>query len=415
LRLSVRVALSERYAAGGTLLRHSMIRLRIAAPLLLFIVAASAGADDLKTLAGKTVTGSLQSISDTVIVVGTTKTLVSQALEINFFAARPMPTADKYIEVQLADDSLVYCTKITFGAKESELVLTTGATAKVPTAAILTMVRDAQDSKVRDQWTKLMKTKKRSDRLFILNEGNLNPVDGSFGPIDDKTGTITFKPAIAGAKEVERKLDSVQGLQFARTEVAAQPNLCKIIDLDGNRLVASKVAYDAGKLTVTTPYGHKVAFDGKTLAKIDFNFGRLTYLSDLDARAPASVLFSGFNPVRRDKNLDGNDIMVMGKQYPKGLSMYAGAELEYDLGEKYKKLSAVLGVDARIAEEGQGKVTVTIYCDREKRFAQEVSTTTATPINLDVKDVKTLKIVVTGANFTNFSGHATLANAHVSQ
>jgi hypothetical protein len=38
-----------------------------------------------------------------------------------------------------------------------------------------------------------------------------------------------------------------------------------------------------------------------------------------------------------------------------------------------------------------------------------------TPIAINVKDVKTLRIVVSGSNFTNYSGHAMLANAHVSQ
>ena len=51
---------------------------------------------------------------------------------------------------------------------------------------------------------------------------------------------------------------------------------------------------------------------------------------------------------------------------------------------------------------------------REKRTF-EVSVKAPTPIVVNVKDVQTLRIVVSGSNFTNYSGHATLANAHVSQ
>ena len=383
--------------------------------MLLLVFATAARSDDLKTLAGKNLTGTLQKITDTDIVIGTSTMPIAQALELTLRPARSAPVTEKQIEVQLADESLVRCTKITFGVKDTVLQLTTGALVKVPTAAVVTVLRDAQEPKLIQQWTKLLKAKKRTDRIFILSNGDLNPVDGDLGAIDEAKQTVKFKPAIEGATEVEPAFEKLQGVQFARTDVSAQNSLCKVYDLDGNLLVASKLAYDGTLLTVTTPYGHKAALDGKIVARIDFNFGRLTYLSDLEAKAPEAVLFGGFNPVRKNKNLNGGALMLDGKEYAKGLSMYAGAELEYNLGEKYKKLSAVLGADSVIAEEGQGKVIVTIYCDREKRFAQEVSAKAAVPINLDVKDVKTLRIVVSGANFTNYSGHATLANAHVSQ
>jgi hypothetical protein len=277
------------------------------------------------------------------------------------------------------------------------------------------VLRDAQEPKFKEQWAKLLKSKKRTDRIYILRDGDLNPIDGAFGVIDEAKQTIKFKPAAEGSPEVEPAFERLQAVQFARTDVSALDSLCKVYDLDGTLLVASKLGYDGAQLTVTTSYGQKVALEGKLVGKIDFNFGRLTYLSDLDAKSPEAFLFGGFNPVRKDLNLNGDPIMLQDKAYPKGLSMYAGSELEYNLGEKYKKLSALLGVDSRIAEEGQGKVIVTIYCDREKRFTQEVSAKAAVPINIDVKDVKTLRIVVSGTNFTNYSGHATLANAHVSQ
>ena len=94
--------------------------------------------------------------------------------------------------------------------------------------------------------------------------------------------------------------------------------------------------------------------------------------------------------------------------------MLRGAD-SVNLNGKYKKLSALLSVDVRIAEEGQGKVTVTIFADKEKRFSQEVSTKAPTPINLDVRDVGTLRIIVAGPNFLPYHGHAVLANAYVSQ
>lgn len=392
-----------------------MIRSTFSAALL-FLAAIPVCADDLKTLAGKTVPGTLEKITDSDIVLSGAATPINQALELSLRPGRTLPTADKYIEVHLADESVLRCTKITFTGKEATLTLTTGAAVKTPLSGVLTVLRDAQETKLKDQWARLSKGKtRRADRIFLLRDGDLNPIDGAFGAIDEAKQTIKFKPETVGAPEIEPALDKLQGMQFARTDAAVENTLCKVIDTDGNLVVASKINYDAGLFTVTTPFGQKINLDGKLVARLDFNFGRLTYLSDLQEKMTASPFLGGFNPLRKNLSLNGEPIVVGDKQYAKGLSCYAGADFSYDLAGKYKKLNAILCVDLRVAEEGQGKVTVSIYADRDKKFSQEVSTKTALPINVDVRDVNSLRIVVSGPDFLPYHGHAMLANAHVSQ
>jgi len=395
-----------------------MTRFRFAWIFILLLCATPAWSDDLTTITGKgNLNGALEKITDADIVLKSgdkqVPTPLAQVLDLKLRDGRKVPAAESYLEVHLADESVLRCSKITLGNKEAQLVLTTGAAVKVPMSAILTVLRDAQDGAIKSQFDKLKKAKKRTDRIFVKGAGGLNPIDGALGAIDEAKQMIKFKPE--NLPEIESALDKVQGLQFAAIDVPAAAALCKVIDMDGNVLVASKLSYDAGQATVTTPYGRKVALDNKLLAKFDFNFGRLTFLSDLDAKIPDSVLLGGFSPVRKDANLDGNPIMLQDKKFDKGLSMYAGAQVEYALSGKYKKLSGLLGVDSGIAEEGQGKVTLKIYCDNEEKFSQEVSTAAPVPISLNIQDVFLLRIVVVGSNFTNYSGHATLANAQVSQ
>jgi hypothetical protein len=379
----------------------------------LLFLSASTRADDLKTIAGKSINGTLEKITDTTVTLKGVDTPLAQVLDLTLRPGKTVPTAGKYIEVQLHDESILRCTKVAFGSKEATLELTSGASVKVPVSAFVAYLRDAQDEGLRKQWAKLLTEKKRFDRVFVLKDGELNPLAGTLGAIDEAKQTITFK--LEGGKQIEPKLENVAAMQFARTDALAEPSLCKIVDIDGNLLVASKLSYAGAQVNVTTPFGQKITLDPKVISRFDFNFGRLTYLSDLDAKMPESAFLGGFNPVRKDKNLDGDAIMLLDKKYDKGLSMYAGVELEYNLAGKYKDFKALLGVDSRIAEEGQGKVTVTIYCDREKRNTFEVSTKAPLPIAVNVKDVSTLRIVVSGSNFTNLSGHATLANAAVSQ
>jgi hypothetical protein len=387
--------------------------------LALVLWTVPAWADELKTLTGKNVTGTLEKITDGEIVLKTAAgtsaaTPLSQVLDVSLRPGRNPPFTDKFIEVQLFDDSILRCTRVTLGAKELQMELTSGATVKAPMSAFVSMLRDAHDADLKKQWLKLIKTKSRGDRIYLLNEGNINSISGILSDIDEKEGTIKFKRDGA-ADYVAIKLDRLQGMSFLRTDAPTDPSLCKVIDIDGNALVAVKLQSDGNQMIVTTHAGTKVALDAKVVARLDFNFGRLTYLSDLDAKVSESPLFGGFSIVRKDRNLDGGPIMLQDKTYPKGLSMYAGADMTYNLEGKYKEFKAQLGADAQIADEGQGKVIVSIYCDGEKRFTSDVTTKAARPVAINVKDVSTLRIVVSGTNFTNYAGHATLANAHVSQ
>jgi hypothetical protein len=390
---------------------------RFVCVIAVLLVGVPAWADDLTTLTpGKSLSGTLATITDndiTFTVSGKKMGVqMSQALLLTLRPHRDVPANPKYIDVQLLDESVLRCTKMTFSAKEAELELTSGTAVKVPVASVLSFVRDAGDDNIKKQWAAAQDDRRRQDRIFVLQEGVLKGLPGVMGEIDEKKQTVKFK---LDTGEIEPKLDKIAALQLVRTDLPAAQSLCKVIDVDGNVLVASKLAYSGGPLTVTTPFGAKVALDLSKVAKLDFNFGRLTYLSDLDAKMSETAFLGGFNPVRKDANLDGNPIILQDKKYEKGLSMYAGVDLEYNLGGKYKDFKALLGVDTRIAEEGQGNVTVTIYCDGEKRSSFDVSVKAPTPIAVNVKDVQKLKIVVRGSNFTNFSGHAMLANAHVSQ
>jgi NPCBM/NEW2 domain len=409
-----------RAVAHRTFVEAAMIRFLSASLFAFALCAACASADDLTTITGKgnISGGTLEKITDASIVVksgsGSTPTPVADVLDVRLRDLRKAPAAESYFEVYLADDSTVRCSKVVLG-KDAKLTLTSGVEVKVPMAAIVTILRDAQDGARKAQFDKMKKTKTRGDRIFRQGEGGLNPIAGDLGEVNEAKQTIKFRPDLEKAEELDVPISNLQGLQFRVTDVKTAPALCKIIDLDGNVLVASKVSYDNGQASVTTPYGEKCTFDGKLLSKLDFNFGRLTYLSDLDAKVTDSILLGGFSPVRKDANLDGEPIMLADKRYTKGLSMYAGAQVEYALSGKYKKLSGLLGVDSRIAEEGQGKVTLKIICDGEERLSQEVSTKAPTPINLNITDVFQLRIIVVGSNFTNYSGHATLANVQVSQ
>ncbi len=325
---------------------------------------------------------------------------------------REVPAGTKVTDVRLIDDSVVHCQAVAFKGNEAELTLLSGARVNLPINFLTWMVQDAQNPVVRKKFTDLLAQKSKRDRIVILRDMELNALEGTLGDIDAKGASIQFRRD--GADAINILMERLHGLIFYRTEVPTETPMCRVLDTDGNMLVAAKLAYaEKDGLVLTTTFGAKVALPRETLAKLDFNIGKLTYLSDLE---PAKVIErSGIGLIthyRKDTNLDGEPIML-DKQHPKGISLHAHTELSYNLAGKYKDFKAQLGVDARTGSDSQALVT--IYCDGEKRFAEVVSVKTRRDIAFSVKDVNTLRIVVSGRNFLDLHDHATLADARVSQ
>jgi hypothetical protein len=387
---------------------------RIAAPLVL-LLSTAALADDLRTLAGKTITGTVTAVNDKEIALktetGTVSTPLTQVLAVDLRMPKAIP-ADKYTDVRLLDDTVLHCTKIAFKGKEATLTLSSGTAIQLPMHFLVSMVQDAQDPEVLKKWDKLRAVSVKRDRIVILKDGELNALEGTFGDADAEGKTIQFR--LESGNMLMIPMERLHGMIFYRLEAPVETPLCRVLDVQGNSLTAVKLAYDGKTYTLTTSFGAKLPFAAEALARFDFNMGKLTYLSDLE---PAKVVEkSGVGLIvhyKKDVNLDGEPILLDGKAHPKGLSLHAHTELEYNLAGKYKVFKALLGVDPRVG--GDSEAQVTVLCDGERRFSEAVSSKAVRPLSINVKDVTTLKIIVSARNFLDLHDHVTLADALVSQ
>lgn len=375
----------------------------------------AASADELRTLGGKTVTGTLTAITPVEVTIATEAgpvvTLLAQVLSLDLRKTKEIPAGTKYTDVRLLDDSVLHCQSVAYQGNEIELTLLSGTEVKLPVQYVSWVLHDAHQPELRKKFEDILAQKSKRDRIVILRDTELNPLEGTLGDIDAKGTTIQFKRD--GADAIGVLFERLQGFIFYRTEVPTETPVCRVMDTDGNVLVATKVALDADQLVLTTSFKTSATLKRSTVAKLDFNMGKLTYLSDLE---PAKVIErSGIGLVthyRKDANLDGEPILL-DKQHAKGLSLHAHTELSYNLAGKYKDFKARLGVDGRTGNDSQARVT--IYCDGEKRFAEVVAVNVYKDIALSVKDVNSLRIVVSGRNFLDLQDHATLADARVSQ
>jgi hypothetical protein len=386
--------------------------------LALLLCASLAWADaELRTLDGKSIKGTLVRIDDTEIIMqgegGQVKTPLAQVLAIDLRPLVRTPPEWPHTLVKLVDDSQLRCRQVTFKGNQAEMTLQSGQTARVPLAAVSWMLKGAEDQPIRAKWDSLLTEKVKRDQIVILKAGELNPLPGTFGDVDKEGKTIQFRRETG--EVVSISLDKLHGMIFYRTEAPAQPPVCMVLDTQGNTLAAAKIAVAGGTYSVTTPAGAQLSLAENVLARLDYNRGKLTFLSDLE---PAKVVErSGAGLIvryRKDANLDGEPISLPNSLQPaKGLSMHAYTELEYDLDGKYKDFKAVLGVDTRTGAESQA--VVTIECDGTKKFSETVSAKENKQLSINVRDVRRLRIIVSSQNFLDLHDHATLAEARVSQ
>jgi hypothetical protein len=390
---------------------------RAFAVLVLLGAAARVSADELRALSGKNVSGTLKKIDADSIVMqtdaGEISTPLSQVLALDRKAINPLVGDTQYYEIRLVGDSVLAAREIVYSAKDVQVTLLSGAAVKLPLTSVVSVLKDAQDANIRKQFRNLSKARARTDRILVYKDGELNAVDGALGDVDADGKAIEFKRE--GNAAIKARFAFLQGMTFLRTEAAPEA-ICKVIDQDGSTLAAAKLAYDGTTLTVGTPFGASVALKGDDVARLDFNLGRLTYLSDLEpSKLMDNAFFGGFPSYRKDVNQDGRPIVLLDKAFVKGVTIEGAGAVEFNLNSKYKDFKAFVGADTRSAEGGLAKTTVTIFCDGVKQATATVVPTQLIPIAVSVKDVSTLRIVVEGPNFTGLSSYVTLADARVSQ
>lgn len=371
-------------------------------------------ADELKSLSGKNVSGTLMSIDEANVVIsgdgGAVSTPLAQTLAVDIAPVKGVPAGAKYTLVRLIDDSVLHCAELQLKGDVAQAELLNGVKLKFPVASIASFLRDANDPALRKAFDGIAHGTARSDQIVILKDGLLNPIAGIVGDVDAQGDSVPFK---LGAKELSVKLAKLHGIVYFRPGGSPESPICKVYDQSGNILAAVKVAYKDKAWTLTPTFGGAVPYTEGAIAKLDFNMGKLTYLSDLE---PSKVFErSAIGLVvkhRKDQNLDGEPILI-DRRYTKGLSMHAHTELEYDLAGKYKDLKGTFGIDIRTGADSQP--TVSIFCDGVKRFSEVITPKAPRPINLNVKDVTTLKIVVSSRNELDLHDHVSFVDARVSQ
>lgn len=393
---------------------------------VLLLASTGLGAEVVRTLDGREITGDLVSITEKEIVVRSqgkdTTVPVAQVLQVDAGPAGKL-AGTKYVDVELTDGSLLHCSAFGLKDKDALLTLVSGQEVKVPQEVVASYISNAQDDNIQKQWKEIVgrKPKPTSDLVVVYRENELVTLPGTVGKADADGKEILFQPRSMGDfKSIP--LSGVHGIIFLRP---LDPNLpstvCTIHDSSTNVVAANAVAVTPTGYTVTTPAGAKIEYTKKLVSRFDYNTGKLRYLSDMKPAKQVVTSTQGDpEPPRPDRNLDGGTLRLGQASYIKGLSVHAYTMLEYDLEGEYREFKCVLGVDGTVGgSEGPTMVKIeAVGADGKNQELFNAAVGRKDPpkdLRFNVKDMQKLRIVVSSPELLDLGKHVDLADAKITK
>ena len=142
------------------------------------------------------------------------------------------------------------------------------------------------------------------------------------------------------------------------------------------------------------------------------------FLSDLAWQSASNA----WGPIEKDQSngeqlaQDGHTLTIGTRRFDKGLGVHANSEIVYALGGTCSTFQAVIGLDAEINSNPKASVNFQVFDAARKLYDSGTlkASSAPLPININVTNVQTLRLVVTDAGDGISYDHADWADAKVS-
>jgi hypothetical protein len=187
---------------------------------------------------------------------------------------------------------------------------------------------------------------------------------------------------------------------------------------DGSRLALASARVDAARqrLVGKAALGAALEVPLARVAALDVRQGAAVYLSDLEPRAHEHTAFLGASwPPARDGTVAGRELRLGGATYDKGIGMHSESRLSYDLGGRYQRFEAVVGLDERTGKRGRVRLAVRVDGEERPLGGGREWTLADGPlrVRLDVPGARTLTLMVRCGRFGDVQGHVNWADARL--
>ncbi len=338
------------------------------------------------------------------------------------WSSTPAPADSAIGAVELMDGTVLPIKTIHVDKSQARLTLAAQARDKpleLPISQISLIRLRQLEGPLATQWDEIHRQKLASDAIVVLKKDgkSLDYVEGVIGDIgDDK---IEFK--LDGENQRVDRAKIAGAIYYRPDRRLKEEPKASIQGRSGFRASVARIELKDSVLELTTAAGVRLSWPIQDISLADFSAGKLLYLSDIDpvssnstpfvGRSPGAKLAAQYEHFRRDKSVFGGPLSLMMKgddaaatqptprPYAKGLSLRSRTEIVYRLPPGFQRFITIAGIDpaTRIA----GNVRLAILGDDRVLLETDITGNDAPqPIQLDIADVKRLKIVVDyGQNF----------------
>ncbi|HLA85850.1 MAG TPA: NPCBM/NEW2 domain-containing protein [Thermoguttaceae bacterium] len=321
------------------------------------------------------------------------------------------------VAILLTDGSTFRAERFVTANGQAETAAPSGP-AKCPLGAIrYVRLADAQGAAAAE-WDRLLREPFESDVLVTRRDESLDYHRGVVG--DVSATTVAFE---IDGEVLQVKRTKVFGWIYYHPPGDALPRtVATLIDSRGSRWSVRDVSLSGDVLKVTTPAGVAVECPMAQLARLDFSEGKMLDLGELQPRSVEWTPYWGlakepasreafFAPLRHP-SADGPAMTLGGKIHARGVALCSRTEVEYDLPEGYRRLTALAGIDDAFRPGGDARLVISA----DGRTLLDVTLTGTEPpraIDLDVAGARRLTILVDFGRAMDVGDHVNLCEARL--
>ena len=188
----------------------------------------------------------------------------------------------------------------------------------------------------------------------------------------------------------------VRELSLAQTRPSRLEGISAIVFLnDGSRFRAISLNWRDGTFDLAPAGGKPLAVRPGLIAAIEIAGGRRTWLGDIKpARYQSTPFFSKTWPLRVDENVMGGPLTIGGRVYRHGLGLHAACTASWELGGKYQRFRALVGIDDSAGSAADADVLVSLDGRVVVEHRHLVTNAPTKSIDIDATGAKELVIEV---------------------
>jgi hypothetical protein len=217
---------------------------------------------------------------------------------------------------------------------------------------------------------------------------------------DAETPTFSFQPARGEKRSIAARELAAVAFNPALARVRKPKGaFARVVLDDGSRLALTNIAAADGVLNGVTLFGEKVRIRLMEVVAIDIVAGKATPITDLKPKKFEQASFLGVAwSFGSDQTVRGDPLsarMPLGTTTSdRGIGTHPRSTLSYNLGGKYRRFEALVGLDP--AASVRSRVSVRILVDGKEQSIpalQSLADGNAVPVRVELRGAKELVLV----------------------